>query len=62
MGTHVTLTQRSFRCHLRLLTSSGQDMHNLTLYLHTLMAFHGTWTKECWGRDTHAAPATSWMQ
>ena len=51
MGTHV-----------RLLTSSGQDMHNLTLYLHTLMDFHGTWTKAYWGRDTHAAPATSWKQ
>ena len=26
----------------------GQDMHNWSLYPHTLMDFHGTWTKEYW--------------
>ena len=42
MGTHVTPSQRSFRGHLRLLTSNGQSVHNLSQYPHTLMDFHGT--------------------
>ena len=43
MGTHVTPTQKlSGGSYMRLLTPTGQDMHNRSLYPHTLMDFHGT--------------------
>ena len=45
--------QRSSRGYLRSLTPNGQDMHNGSLYPHTLMYFQGTWTKGYWGIGTH---------
>ena len=50
-GTHVIqqkLGQMSSRGHLRSLTTNCQDMHNWSLYPHTLslMDFDGTWTNE----------------
>ena len=43
---NVTPTERSSRGHPWSLISNGQVMHKWLLYLHTLMNFHGIWTKE----------------
>ena len=62
MGAQVASTQRSSRDHLRSLTANGQDKHDWSLYPHTLMDFHRTWTKRYWGRSTQVTPTISWMQ
>ena len=38
------------------MTPNGQDMQNWSLYPHTLVNFHGTWTKEYRGWGTRVTP------
>ena len=45
--------QSSFRGHFRSLIRNGQVVCNWSLYPHTLMNFHGTWTKGYLGMSTH---------
>ena len=55
MRPQLKWDQSSSRDHVRSVTPKSQDMHNWSVYPHTLIDFHGTWTKEYWGR-THMWP------